>query len=334
MSNVSLIKLDLPEVTEKLVDPINKLIETVSEGVGKFLAPMHRKKNALATAEEINVITRALRENRDFPIAYKSENLSIDTTNLDEFVKRTGSRFVFQELRKQQNIESVTEKTFTLLQDSEMASDQPVDQDWINRFFNSIEDISNEKMQDIWAKILAGEIIKPNTFSLRTLDALKNISSDEAHLFQLLSQFLITSGNDIFIPSDDELLGKYNVNYGQVLKLEECGLISSQPFLSLNFDLDKVPDKAAKAYNTQTLLLIKAGNTESRVVSINVYLLSTVGKELYKISTPAYNNQYLVDYGVSLRKQFHSQTITAHVIKAIIGDRIEYDRQDILPPKE
>jgi hypothetical protein len=37
-------------------------------------------------------------------------------------------------------------------------SDTPVDEDWIVRFFNVVEDISDEMMQQLWGRILAGEV--------------------------------------------------------------------------------------------------------------------------------------------------------------------------------
>jgi len=39
-------------------------------------------------------------------------------------------------------------------------------------------------MQILWGKILAEEVKNPNSFSLRTLSILKNISNTDAKIFQ------------------------------------------------------------------------------------------------------------------------------------------------------
>ena len=40
--------------------------------------------------------------------------------------------------------------------------------------------MSSEELQTLWGRVLAGEIKSPGTFSLRTLEFLKNTSHEEA----------------------------------------------------------------------------------------------------------------------------------------------------------
>lgn len=56
--------------------------------------------------------------------------------------------------------------------------------DWFIRFFDSVGNISNAEMQNLWARILAGEIHNHGTFSLRTLETLRNMNQEEAILFK------------------------------------------------------------------------------------------------------------------------------------------------------
>jgi hypothetical protein len=83
-----------------------------------------------------------------------------------EIEARAAERVSKQELRRQRNLESITKKAFEALPSSDQLSDSPVDQDWIARFFKECEDISDEQMQQIWGRILAGQVARPGS-SLR-----------------------------------------------------------------------------------------------------------------------------------------------------------------------
>ena len=53
------------------------------------------------------------------------------------------------------------------------------------------EEISDKDLQDIWGRILAGEIKKPKSYSLRTLEVMRNMSKDEASLIMKASTFQV-----------------------------------------------------------------------------------------------------------------------------------------------
>ncbi len=83
-------------------------------------------------------------------------------------------------LRKQQNIENIIQKALQYCSDSEVTD--RADKDWFNSFIELAEDVSNKTMQDLWAKILAGEITSPGSFSLKSLKAFRTMSINEAKL--------------------------------------------------------------------------------------------------------------------------------------------------------
>ena len=135
------------EIVQAVVSPAEKLIEAVSGAIGKAYEPRHVRKMAEAKAYELKLIADTVRNNSDVPIVYDSTGVSIDTSNYEEIAKRASSRLAFQEITKQQNIEAVVDRAYDELSGEESAYSEPVSQDWMSRFFNSVEDISNEKMQ-------------------------------------------------------------------------------------------------------------------------------------------------------------------------------------------
>ena len=74
------------------------------------------------------------------------------------------------------NIDNVTQIAAEQLSQEDFVSEEPVEEDWTTRFFNIVEDISDEEMQRLWGKILAGEVKQPKSYSLRTLELLKKIN--------------------------------------------------------------------------------------------------------------------------------------------------------------
>jgi len=83
--------------------------------------------------------------------------------------------------------------------------------------------IGHEDLQRLWGRLLAEEIKAPGHISYRALDVLKNITGKEAQLFQRLTPF-IESGK-IFVC--DKLKNELppNITHGDILKLNECGLL-------------------------------------------------------------------------------------------------------------
>lgn len=67
---------------------------------------------------------------------------------------------------------------------NEKISDKNIDHDWFARWHREAKVVGKEKLQKLWGQILAKEIEKPNSFSYRTLNVIKNLSSKEARLFE------------------------------------------------------------------------------------------------------------------------------------------------------
>lgn len=94
-------------------------------------------------------------------------------------------------IQKVENVEEIVSKAKQQFTADEQVPEEPVEQDWMNRFLNIAEEISDKDMQDIWGRILAGEIKKPKSYSLRTLEVMRNMSKDEAMSLMKASTFQV-----------------------------------------------------------------------------------------------------------------------------------------------
>ena len=312
------------EIVEMLNKPINKLIDSVSGAIGKAYQPRHIRKMAEAKAYEIKMISEQLRENSDVPIIYDAKGISMDTTNFEDLAKRASSRLAYQEIKKQENIDSVVDNAYSELEGKELESEENVDNDWMIRFINSVEDISNEKMQIIWGKILAGEIINPNSVSLRTLDILRNLSKNEAKLFEKICNYII---NERYIYNDDDILKKYEIIYADMLNLADYGLINSSMLLSNNININ---ENEVMLFKNDEYIVMAKSNTENIEISLPIFLLSEAGKELSKIVNKKVNSNYIFDVANDIKEKNQNINVAVYKITSIIDNNVTFERENLL----
>ena len=156
------------------VPAIEKLVDYVASGIGRFffsrmVARRDAEVRAIATegeaeaqrilaeghATSIQIIAEAQAEARSKLIPPQAA-LQGEVT-IGELIEQ---RVRFQEEKRQTNIESVIAQAAQELGDREV-QDHEVDHDWTPRFFNNVQDVSSEEMQQLWAKVLAGEVERP-----------------------------------------------------------------------------------------------------------------------------------------------------------------------------
>ena len=112
---------------------------------------------------------RAIERNADAE-AYATVR-KIDAENAATLIRLQGEEQVAnymlaREKRKLNNVQNVIEQAQQHFVEGEQVSDEPVNQDWVNRFFTIVEDVSDVEMQQLWARILAGEVKKTKSYSI------------------------------------------------------------------------------------------------------------------------------------------------------------------------
>ncbi len=270
--------------------PLDRLIEVCSEGIGALFRPTLARRNADANAYQINKIAQTIAENQgivgliryeDGPVAIESVSRSgFPALPEAEIEKRLSARLVHQELKRQLNIERVTQQAaHELAAETEVSPEKP-DTDWISRFFRMAEDITSEQMQILWGKVLAGEVKRPGSYSLRTLDVLKNINNQEAELFVRLAKLAVVERTIVYAINPDD--GKYlaenhAVGFHERLVLHEIGLIELQ---TLGRTIDELPEDQEIAYTVGTTVLAVSTRKDAASVSIPVIVFTEVGKQL------------------------------------------------------
>ncbi len=320
--------MDTTEIVKVLVSPGEKLIDAISGAIGKAYEPRHIRKMAEAKAYELKLISDAVRNNSDIPIVYDSTGVAIDTSNYEEIAKRASSRLAYQEILKQQNIESVVDSAYEELENANDVSPDPVDPDWILRFFNSIENINSEDMQKLWGHILAGEIKRPNTYSYRTLEKLRNITQQEAEHFQFIASYALTHQGKKFLINECDILKRNKIFFGRILELEECGLMSAQ---NLTLTLSTSSGDMDYIFNSEVIGVIKGTKEDTQDIVLSVYVFTESGSQLINAIQSAPNSQYFIECLELIRENNKDFVVTAHRINHI-DDKgvINFNKENIL----
>lgn len=287
----AVIKVDDALGIGKYSKPFEKFIEVASKGLGTLYRPRSIRKEADAEA----YATRAKAE------AASDEILLISKTGAEckviqadaelEIIERAKNRLINHEIQKQINLEAIVEKAEKYL--PEQVSDDPVDDDWRTRFFNVTKDVSGEEMQEIWAKLLAGEVAKPGSFSLRSIETLRNMTNKEAKLFEIACNLSFSDGRIIKTVNKTDFK-EFGLIYDDILVLRSAGLVHSSDSLSMLIrDCDTLSDKTVtiKLNNSVSVYIEHPTNKEFTFDTIN---LTPSGKELMKLVEPNPNYEYLI----------------------------------------
>lgn len=312
------------EVAKVLVEPTMKLLNMVGGAIGTLYEPKHKRKMADATAYEINSIGEAIRNAADMPVVYDQNGVAINSEDFSRLMQRAGTRLVLQETIKQHNIESVIDNAYEILEKEEQCSEEPVEQGWINRLFDSISDVSDEKLQKLWGKVLAGEIKRPGSFSLRTLEVLKNLSKLEAETFKKVIPLMIFCNRDGYISAERELLTKYGVYYSDILLLDECGLLKDAGIVSTGFYLDS---NETRSYYTDKMLMHIICTVQKTIpITIALHKLTVAGCELYNILEHESNEEYLFNWAETIYNKHNSSIcIKIYRICSNDGEKIRFE---------
>ena len=228
----------LAQITEGLTKPVSDvaiaLIGKIGNAIGGVYEPTRIERRTKAEAEAAIIQAKAEIEiaKARAEVAKIQAESEIETTDLQQ---RTTYRLFKEETQHQKNMEDTIAKAIPRL--NEDADPNAIEDDWIIKFFDKCRLVSDDKMQDVWASILAGEANCAGSYSQKTLTALADMDQKIAILFQkfcsmcivldviiegvIFDARVLTLGKD---PKKDGLK-KYDLSFRDLNRLEAYGLI-------------------------------------------------------------------------------------------------------------
>ena len=244
-----------------LSKPADTLIKKVSNAVGGLFAPYQVKRMAKAEAEAAMIKAQS----------------EIDTNDLQ---RRALRRWIEEEAQYQENMENITAKALPQL--DEKATPDSVEDDWIVNFFDKSRIVSDNEMQELWSRVLAGEANAPGTYSKRTVNCLSDLDKADAELFAKLCGFGWIIGNIVPLVFDvqGEIYNKHGINFGSLIHLESIGLIQFDNFSG--FAKSNLPKTIPVFYYGKWFRLEMPEDSGNKL-GVGKVLLTKIGQELAPI---------------------------------------------------
>ena len=219
--------------------------------------------------------------------------------------------------------------------DVEHEQRRDIDTTWLDHFRREASLGTTERMKETYARILAGEIRNPNTFSIDAVKTIAKIDKETAETFRTACSLsigldwtrmksLLMDGksfhrlyNDRRIPQTDKALGenglqKYGLGYGELCNLMDSRLMQTDLNSWMEYEACVVREVAG---NRQILtpmqhqgrkwaLIQKQGHDQERKpIKITGAKLSKIGMELFQIVDMKNNDQFLEELKVYFKKQ-------------------------------
>ncbi|CAB3795554.1 DUF2806 domain-containing protein [Pararobbsia alpina] len=266
----AIIKMDLGKFSK----PATVLIQKVAGAIGLLYEPTHLRRKARAQAD-VNKIK------------------AIAKLELGELEQRALQRLVSQEVRKQENIESIVSEAIEFL--PENAQVEELNEDWVAYMFKQCDTVSDTQMRSLWAKILAAESTSPGKFSKRTLNFLSGLSQSEAELFTALGAYVWQREDSplaVVRRLNETTSLKDVINGSSILQLQSLGLITYQH--DLGFSLLEVSGPQ-KFYYFDREIVIDLSDASGSELDVGEVALTTLGAELWEIcgAQPNYSHYYM-----------------------------------------
>ena len=235
---------------------------------------------------------------------------NITSANFEASLKQAYTVF---EQQSKSNLQSIIEQTKKIIDEKKPNIAGLTKVDWINIYFESAKNTSDEYMQKVWAKVLAKELEKPGSFSYKTLDILKNMSSDDFRLFEKM--LLLQVDSCVLLK---EVESNQHLRWIDFQMLREHGLInleSSKITISIN-PHDNILKLIGKTY----VIRIKNDNDKESSFNYSGYLLSTAAREIMEILSIEYTKELALSYAKHIKKEVNNRTgisVSLHKVNLI-----------------
>lgn len=253
-----------------LSKPATVLVNKVCNAVGIIYEPTRIRRKALAEAEA-------------------SKIAAVAAIELREIEQRALERLIYQEARKQDNIESITAQAASALPPN--AKVETLEEDWVAHLFKQCDTVSDREMQSLWSSLLAGEATTPGTFSKRTVDFVSSIDKKDAALFTKFCQFVWMIGDisPLIYDVRSDIYTKHGITFDALKHLDAIGLIS---FESVSGYQKQGFGKYAHFFYYGRPTLIEFPADTGNNIEMGHVLMTSVGRELAAICGSAMNPEF------------------------------------------
>lgn len=247
-----------------------------------------------------------------------------------EYARIAAKKFGQRVIREQVNLDMVSaiaadelkQTTNAINQQIDGGSEKTINDDWLNHFEKEASQKNTQEMQSLFGRILAGEIRKPDSYSIKTVKILGELDPTAARLFKKLCSVCVVleipDGSQVFDirvlslggNAASNALSKYDLSFDQLNILHEYGLIiadynSQCDYQSCVVNKSNQVDLPFLHQRRYWALLPSSERAENKEYRLSGVALSRAGRELFRIV----DQDSMEEYTEALRKFFERQNL-------------------------
>jgi len=246
------VKVSFSLIDLKGLSPVaEKIVDKISGAIGLVAKPLLREREARAEMRIASLEQRAAHQRQ------------------------------FEDTKFQANMEKITAQAIGIA--GENAKPESVEDDWLTHFYQKSRILSDAEMQSLWARILAGELQAPGSFSKRTLESVATMDKSDAQSFTRFCGYTWNIGGPtpvILDNADHAIYGKSGIGFGVLNHLTSIGLLT---FSALGFIKRGLPKYGIFPY-FGIPYLSEFPNEKDNQLKVGNFLFSKTGEELCAIA--------------------------------------------------
>lgn len=192
----------------------------------------------------------------------------------------TGNYVLANEMRKTVNREAImVEAQKALPPPDEPVSDEPISKDFLPNVFDKFDGISDPEIQKIIGRLIAGEVVKPGSYSRRTISVLHDLESSDFATFTKACRFLwviAKTGVPLVFDMADKIYADAGLSFADITHLESLGLINLMTFGGYNLSM-KVTGSVVLTYGNK---LFFAKIPDNKIIPLGTVKFTAAGLQL------------------------------------------------------
>jgi Protein of unknown function (DUF2806) len=210
--------------------------------------------------------------------------------------------------------------------DPQEVPESAVGDDWLYRWRDSASEVSADELQFLWGRLLAGEVKAPGSYSLRTLEFLRNLSQHEAESIAKLSPFVISG---FVYKGAQEFLQNEGITFRFLLEMQQLGVLSGVDAVGLSATLGSNSSvEFVNVITSNSIALMLTADDPKQEFTIPIYQLTIIGQQILQLGKFEPHIEYLKKVGEHFKAQGAKVLLGSYLGTA--PGRIKFVEQQIL----
>lgn len=232
--------------------PIDEAFEAIEGGITGVPAPLRRNfwkavgQLCTAAVDVPVAMLEGIAQEKRAETSARTKLIGQSATQLAEqmkvdpaYIRAAATKFTQKVVREQVNLDATTAVAYKELEKSPPLNGPVADisEDFLNAFEREASQVSTEQMQRLFGRILAGEVRRPSSFSIKTIKLISQLDNRAAMTFRRLCSICCSLQIEQHIidarvvslggNAGSNALAPYQLSFDQLNILQEYGLIIS-----------------------------------------------------------------------------------------------------------